>query len=391
MEEPILLVDDEPSLLSALQRQLRKVFNLTLAEGGEQALAAVAAACDRQDPFAVVVCDMRMPGMDGIEVLTRIKARSPDTVRIMLTGNADQQTAIDAINTGNIFRFFSKPCPAETLAEGLVAAVAQYRLVTAERDLLEKTLSGSIKVLADVMSINDPAASALAMRLSDWVRYLTTEFKLPQRWQLDVAASLIPIGKMSIQPELILKKNSGQPLTDAEQAIFERIPKAGRDLVVNIPRLAKVAEIIYLQDRGFDGSGFPADGPVGTDIPIDARLLKILKDLAEATRGGPPTAAAFASLEQRQAQYDPQLLRKVRFCLEAKEAAAEATAPTVTVLEIPVAALHAGVVTLSDIRLDNGHLILSANTQLSEGHIQRLRNLRRIFTFIDPVKVQAPA
>ena len=389
MEESILLVDDEPSLLSALQRQLRKVFNLTLAEGGEQALAAVASACDRNEPFAVVVCDMRMPGMDGIEVLSRIKTRSPDTVRIMLTGNADQQTAIDAINTGNIFRFFSKPCPAETLAEGLVAALAQYRLVTAERELLEKTLSGSIKVLADVMSINDPAASALANRLRDWVRHLTIEFKLPQRWQLDIAASLIPIGKVSIPPDLVAKKNSGQALTDTERAMFERIPEAGRDLVINIPRLAKVAEIIHLQDRGFDGSGFPADGPVGANIPIDARLLKILKDLAEATKGGPPTTAAFVSLERRQGQYDPQLLRKVRSCLEAKEAVAESTPPAA--LEIPVAALHAGVVILSDIRLDNGHLILSANTQLSEGHIQRLRNLRRLFTFIDPVKVQVPA
>jgi response regulator RpfG family c-di-GMP phosphodiesterase len=380
MEETILLVDDEPSLLSALRRQLSETFDITTAEGGEQALAAIGNA--REEPFAVVVCDMRMPGMDGIEVLKRIKAMSPDTVRIMLTGNADQQTAIEAINTGSIFRFFSKPCPIETLSEGLRAALDQYRLVTAERELLEKTLSGTIKVLADVMSINDPAASALATRLRDWVRFLTAEFKLPQRWQLDVAASLIPIGKMAIQPDLIAKKKSGQELTAVERDIFVRMPEAGRNLIASIPRLSKVAEIIYLQDRGFDGSGFPKDGPVGSAIPIDARLLKILKDLAEATEGGPPTAAAFAILDSRRQEYDPLLLRKVRTCLEAKGAEAQSE------VDIPVAGLRAGMVVLSDVRLENNHLIVPANTQLSDGQIERLRNLRKIFSFIEPIQVR---
>ncbi|OIQ88121.1 hydrogenase transcriptional regulatory protein hupR1 [mine drainage metagenome] len=384
MEETVLLVDDDANLLAALQRQLRKSYNLHIAEGAEPALAAITAANARQEPFAVVVCDMRMPDMDGIEVLSRIKTLSPDTVRIMLTGNADQQTAIAAINTGNIFRFLSKPCSPETLVEGLEAALIQYRLITAERDLLEKTLSGVIKVLADVMSINDPMASALAIRLRDWVRTLTTEFKLPMRWQLDIAAALMPIGMMSIEPGLILRKNSGQPLTDAERQIFERAPAAGRDLIINIPRLAKVAEIIYLQDRGFDGSGFPPDGPVGAHIPFDARLLKVLKDLAEATHGGPPTAAAFAQLGQHQEQYDPQLLSKIRSCLEAKGEVVSDAATN----EVPVAELRVGAILLSDLRLENGHLILQANTRLSETHIGRVRNLRRIFSFIEPVRIQ---
>lgn len=138
MEEPILLVDDDPSLLAALQRQLQEGFKITLARSGNEALAAVSHANSRQEPFAVVVCDMGMPGMDGIEVLNRIRALSPDTVRIMLTGKADQQTAVDAINLSNVFRFFAKPCPAEKLAEGLHAALAQYRLVTTERDLMER-------------------------------------------------------------------------------------------------------------------------------------------------------------------------------------------------------------------------------------------------------------
>ena len=98
-------------------------------------------------PYAVVVSDMRMPGMDGIELLSKIKARSPETIRVMLTGTGDFDTAINAINEGSIFRFLSKPCSKEVMAQTLTAALAQYRLVTAEKQIMEQTLSGCIRVL----------------------------------------------------------------------------------------------------------------------------------------------------------------------------------------------------------------------------------------------------
>lgn len=384
MAERILIIDDDHHLLSALRRQLSDSFDITTAQGGREALSAIRQAeTAQQQPFAVAVCDMRMPEMDGIETLRQIKDISPDTVRIMLTGNADQQTAMDAINQGAIFRFFTKPCPAERLTDGLNAALAQYRLITAERELLEKTLSGSIKVLVDVVSMNDPAAYAMASRLREWVRLLTVEFKLPQRWQLNVAAMLIPIGQVAIPPELLARHKAGQSLTEAEKSVFERAPEAARNLIANIPRLNKVAEVVLLQDRGFDGSGFPADGPKGNDIPFDARLLKILKDLAEATGGGPPTRAAFARLDQRPEQYDPILLSKVRACLEVG-----GEAPPSVEAEVPVAALRVGHTLLADLRLTNGHLILPANTQLSAPQIERLRSLRKGFQFKEPVPVR---
>lgn len=382
MGERILIVDDDPHLLSALRRQLGENFVLETAQGGEAAIAAVQQSLDDHDPFAVVVCDMRMPGLDGIETLKRIRALSGDTVRMMLTGNADQQTAIEAINQGAIFRFYTKPCPSEQLEAGLNAGLEQYRLVTAERELLESTLTGSIKVLVDVVAMNDPVAHALGSRLREWVRVLTEEFRMPQRWKLEIAASLVSIGQVAIPPELTARKRQGEVLSPEEQSIFEQAPAAGRNLIAHIPRLAGVAEVVYLQDRGYDGSGFPADGPVGNDIPLDARLLKVLKDLALATEGGELTKGSFAELDKRRSQYDPVLLSKVRTCLEALGRVAPATS-----IEVPLAALRPGQTILSDIRLVNGHLILSAKTQLSVVQVERLRNLRRIFTFVEPVKV----
>jgi len=105
MAEKILLVDDDCNILDAYRRSLSREFLMETAVGGEQALKLLA----QDDPFAVVVSDMRMPGMDGIQLLNTIKSQSPDTIRVMLTGNADMDTAIKAINEGSIFRFLNKP------------------------------------------------------------------------------------------------------------------------------------------------------------------------------------------------------------------------------------------------------------------------------------------
>jgi response regulator RpfG family c-di-GMP phosphodiesterase len=383
MPDRVLLVDDDLNLLSGLSRHLRRDFEIVTAPGGKQALAAVEDAMLTNQPFAVVLCDMRMPVMDGIETLRAIRNLAPETVRMMLTGNADQQTAIDAINEGSIFRFFNKPCPSELLSDGLKAGCEQYRLVTAERDLLEKTLAGSIKVLVDVVSFNDPVAYAQATRLRELVRRMLQALEMPMRWQLDIAAMLLFIGQVAIPPEVIAKLRDGKPLTEPEKQVVARAPEAGRSLIANIPRLSQVAEIVYLQDKGFDGSGYPTSGPMGKDIPFDARLLKILKDLVEMARGKSLTRDIFGALERKAAQYDPEILRKVRLHLEE-------VVPDVPPeeIEISVSALKPGLMVTSDILLENGHLILAAGTRLSEVQVERLRSLRQIFPFVDRIKVR---
>ncbi len=383
MSERVLLVDDDANLLQALTRQLRKRFDLVTAQGGAEAYGVIDQAVAQHDPIAVVICDMRMPGQDGIQVLCRIRETSPETVRMMLTGNADQDTAIAAINKGNIFRFMTKPCPAEDLAVVIEAGLEQYRLVTAERELLEKTLAGSIKVMFDFISLNDPIAARISNRLRDWVRMLSAEFGLPQRWQLDVAAMLSPLGQFVVPPELLEKRRRGEVLSEGELVMIMNAPEAVRNLIANIPRLSKVAEIVYLQDKHFDGTGFPAGGPKGYDIPFDARLLKILKDLVEECAGGYPTAPVFNALERRDGVYDPHILAKVRTCLLASaplDAPAEA--------EVPVSSLRAGHLILNDIRLANGHLVLAAGSVISPILVERLRAMAKSYHFQEPVRVR---
>ena len=383
MPEKVLMIDDDPNILQAMTRQLRKQYDFATAQGGDEGLAKVAEAANQRAPFAVVICDMRMPGKDGIQVLAQVRDLSPDSVRIMLTGNADQHTAIAAINQGNIFRFLTKPCPGEELIASVEAGLQQYRLVVAERELLEKTLAGSIKVLADVICLNDPFAYAVSQRMRDWIKFLSAEFSLPNRWQLDIATMLVPLGQFAIPDDVLAKRRRGELLTENELTMFLNAPESARNLIANIPRLAKVAEIIFLQDKNFDGSGFPAGGPKGEAIPYEARMLKILKDLAEETVGSHPSEPAFNTLERRKGHYDTEMLARIRTCLLA---AAPTEQPRE--VELPVLALRAGHLIITDIRLTNNKLILASNSVISPVLVERLRSLAKSFSFQEPIRVR---
>lgn len=124
MTDKILLVDDDPRVLEGLKAALHGGFNLRTALGPEAGLETLRST----GPYAVVVSDLKMPGMNGIEFLSRVREVSPQTVRVMLTGFADMDSAIAAVNTGEVFRFHTKPCPAAVLRQTLKEAVARYRV-----------------------------------------------------------------------------------------------------------------------------------------------------------------------------------------------------------------------------------------------------------------------
>lgn len=130
----VLFVDDEALILDAFRRSLRDEFAVNTAVGGEQGLAEIRS----NGPFGVVVSDMRMPGMGGAEFLAEVRAKAPDTVRILLTGHADLDAAIDAVNRGNIFRFLTKPCEKSVLIEAVQKGLEQYRAIVAGKELVKK-------------------------------------------------------------------------------------------------------------------------------------------------------------------------------------------------------------------------------------------------------------
>ena len=155
MKEKVLLVDDDPMVLAGLRRQLRNQFSIDTALSGEEALRQV----QQNGPYAVIVSDFMMPGMNGVEFLSHIKKTNPDTVRMMLTGTADMPTAIRAVNEGSIFQFHPKPCPTDTLSTAIQSAIGKYRKVVANQNQLnnfKSSLAEASRVQQKLMPKSDP-------------------------------------------------------------------------------------------------------------------------------------------------------------------------------------------------------------------------------------------
>jgi response regulator RpfG family c-di-GMP phosphodiesterase len=192
----VLLVDDEPNVRNSLSRELLEmdVCEVLTAQNGEEGLKVL-----RKNPkIAVIVSDYRMPGMDGIKFLTEAQRIVPDTTRIMLTGAADLEMAIEAVNSGRIFRFLLKPCPTEVFLNAIKASIRQNQLILGEREFLTKTLNGSIQILIDVLAAIDPESFAHAHRLRQLAHHLAVRLKLEQLWEVDLAALLSQIGSVTI-------------------------------------------------------------------------------------------------------------------------------------------------------------------------------------------------
>ncbi len=383
MTNKVLFVDDDLNILASFKRRLGRRFDIAIVPGGEQGLEVL----ENEGPVAVVISDQRMPGMDGIQFLGEVKKVAPDTVRMMLTGNADLTTAIKAVNEGSIFRFFTKPCPPEVMASAIEAGLKQHNLVRAERDLLENTLAGSVKVLIDVLSLANPGAFQKTRLLRGWVRQVAKRLDLSKVWELDIAAMLSPIGLITIPPEIQGKVQAGAKLSKVDREIYERAPEAARNLISNIPRMKNLSEMIYFQNKGFDGSGFPNDWIAGKDIPLGGRLLKVLNDVAALSDN--PDRATFVELEKHMHLYDPEILQVVRDCL-VDESAPGVAAPTQEIVKISAGSVLAGARLVSNIETEDGRLLLAAGTEISQAQIECLWNYRQSRKLKEPLHVIQP-
>lgn len=236
----ILCVDDEIRILESFRRGLRNDFDVTTAEGGIPALKLI----ESEEPFEVILTDMRMPAMDGVEFLTQAARKAPKSVRMMLTGYADQQTAIQAINDGRIFRFLSKPTPIPMLITALKDGVEQYRLITAEQELLEKTLNGAVKVLTDVLSITNSVAYARATQIRKLALEIAFGFDIQETWKLEMASQLYLVGSVTVPEDVFKRYSGGLPLDEQMQKMIDDIPVVTRRLLEHIPRLESVLAIL---------------------------------------------------------------------------------------------------------------------------------------------------
>jgi len=311
MTKRILCVDDDVELLHAYSRRLRHRFDIETALGSEEALAAVM----NRGPYAVVVSDLRMPGLNGVQLLTKIKVYSPPTVRIMLTGHADLHTALEAVNDGHIFRFLTKPCPVDLMAKTLEAGLRQHDLITAEKELLGKTLTGTVKVLTDILALANPVAYGRASRVHGLVTRICEEMGLVDSWPINVAAMLSQVGCVAVEQETLAKIHRGEDLRDEETDAFESHPRAGRELIEAIPRMEEVAQIIAHQARPYYRQTSKQEEPFGGSLPLGSRILKVALDLDDLVCRGIGREDTLPTLKSREGWYDPSVIEALEIIL----------------------------------------------------------------------------
>ena len=358
MVEKILLVDDDKNILDGYRRILSREFLLETALGGEPALKMV----EESGPYAVVVSDMRMPGIDGIQLLGRIRVLAPNTVRVMLTGNADMNTAIDAINEGNIFRFLNKPCGKEMMAKTLTAALVQYRLVTAEDHLLEQTLSGCIQVLTEVLSLVNPAAFGRAERARRYIHQIVGAMKLGNPWQYEVAAMMSQLGCVTLAPETIQAVYGGEALSANEQAQYEAHPSVAYSLLSKIPRLEPIAWMIEHQNRPIT-----ADDSAGKDICLGAEILRLTLAYEKLIQKGRSRNEAVHTLALQNKGFSPEFFEAL--------VALDPNAEEGEIRTCRIELLNMGMIIQSDIRTTDGVLIVSKGQEVSPPLVLKLKNL----------------
>lgn len=379
MNARILCVDDEPSVLAACQRTLRRHFVVDVAGSGPDALQRMSSSL----PYAVLIADMKMPGMSGVELLAETARLHPDTVRIMLTGNADQQTAVAAVNAGQIFRFLNKPCAPEALIGAIRDGVRQHKLIVAERELLEGTLRGAVTALTEILSSVDPTALGMDQALQERMRRLLSGLNRPvPRWEFEMAALLSQIGCVAVPQSVLRRARDGQGLTEAEKHMLERLPGTGADLLKPIPRLEGVARAILYQRKNYDGSGFPRDEIAGEEIPLASRILRILIDLQHAEDAAlAPRGQEFALLRQRKGAYDPQILEAAAAFFHSSPAAP----PHARLLR--VGDLMVDQVLASNVEACDGTLLIPAGQRLNAVLLEKIRNFATVMGVCEPIAV----
>ncbi len=376
MNKNILFVDDEENILASYKRTLRKDFNIFTALGGYEGLEIIKS----QKTFAVVVSDMQMPKMKGSDFLAHVKKSSPNSTRIMLTGYANIDNAIDAVNHGSIFRFLTKPCSTEVLTNTLNEAIRQYQLITAEKILLEKTLKNSINVLTSILGMTNPSAFGRANRVKRYVSQIGQLLGLKEIWKLDMAAMLSQIGFVTLPPYILEKVYNQEILSKKEQEMLAGHPAIGGELIQQIPRLEDVAQIIRLQDSNFvDHSIKNLSSQNEKFIALGAQILKVVLGFDEMIFRGISKQAAMAMLKRDKTKYNPRIVDLLEHVqISEKERMMK---------NLPLPHLKPTMLTNQNIMSKNGKMLVSIDTELTGPLIQRLKAYDKSVGVVQPIKI----
>ncbi|RMF42298.1 MAG: response regulator [Planctomycetota bacterium] len=355
MNDKVMFVDDEERLLGAIERRFRGELNLTTALGGPDALQKM----KTHGPFAVIVTDMRMPGMDGLQFIGEARKIAGNTVFVMLTGNQDLTTAVEAVNRGQVFRFLTKPCPADHLLEAIRAGIKQYDLMVGRQELLHQTFAGSVKLLCEVLELAQPEQLGRTQEVQRILEAVVARLDLTRHWEFKVAARLANVGCVVVAGSF----------ADGDELVQEQAAAAAR-LVAHIPRLESVAEII--RQYPISTGEFPrVDGDKEALVQCGATLLRVANEMHACHLLQMSPSAALARIRNRMPDLPEDVAQTVKEILASMLDDAEKA----RVIEVSVHDLAEGMILAEHLVRSDGIRILSRGTALSRMFIDRITRL----------------
>lgn len=408
----LLFVDDEPNILKSLKRLFRGAeYTILLAENGEEGLKILS-----ETPVDLIISDMRMPQMDGAEFLSRAAERWPDAIRILLTGYADMESTINAVNKGKIYSYCSKPWEDNELKILVVNALEQKRLrderqqlfaiieqrnqelkelneqlenkvqlrteqvrlslqkIDNAHNVLKKQFANTIKTFARIIEMRPGIKSGHSKYIAENAKEVAQRLNMADEDVKDIvyAGLLLQIGKISLPDDLLR-----QPLIEMTLAGKKRFLHHGQEgwnLLNGIEQLKNAAELILYQHENFDGSGEP-HGLHGSQIPFGARILAVVRDYISSLDGfitGTPLSIENAKkrlMSKKGSLYDPEVVD--RFLDLLAESETEDERP---VIEISWTQLQPGMEAVEIIH--NGMLYLKEQI-LSLSQIEKILEMRR--------------
>jgi len=412
----LLFVDDETNILSSLRRLFRPLgYKILVAPGGKEGLEIM-----ENSAVDLIISDMRMPEMDGATFLARVAEQWPATVRILLTGYADMESTIAAINVGKIYKYISKPWDENDIKISVRRALEQ-RFLEQERQrllaltkaqnaqlqafnadleetvqqrtqelrktmgLLEKahkSLKGnyvsSIKVFSNIIELREGVSTGHAQRVAELARDMAVKMELDSETvqQVLFAALLHNIGKVGLPDRLINKPFNELPTEERDQVI--KHPAIGEGLLMGLDNLQLAAKLIRNQHEQFNGCGYP-DKLAGEAIPLGARIIALANDYDELLHGmllrkhHSPSEAQNYLLKNRGKRYDPEL---VDILLDMVGVAKVQSAKE-SVRLVKSNGLAVGMVLARDLVVHDRALLLSRGHLLDEGLIRRIHELER--------------
>lgn len=265
MPEALLIVDDEENILRSIERMLidQEVRVLT-ARSGEDALRLI-----RSEDVSVILSDHRMPGMKGIDLLSIAKRQNPDTIRILMTGHADMDTAIEAINKGEVFRFVAKPWDDASLREVLREAIERHRIVRK----LRKGDEPSLASIGQAIELKDPYTRGHCQRVAEYSLWIAEAAGLPMdlKVQIKHGSWLHDCGKIGVGESILNKREA---LTEEEFEIVKNHPSWGAEIARQAELSETIVNIILYHHERYDGQGYPFH-MVGDEIPLEARIVTV--------------------------------------------------------------------------------------------------------------------